>query len=155
CTLVPMEDQVPTWGGTIDERFWSPLGPRSSEQLQAVLAQLTNGYQERLRNFNPGLSSIQALEELLAMLHKAKIAASVVMVPQGPTLRSLYDAEKVGDLVRRVADLSLKNGYSFIRAFDWLEEHMFADSIHPTVAGADIFTKRIAQEVLLPALKKE
>ena len=39
-----------------------------------------------------------------------------------------------------------------IDAFEWLEETMFTDSIHATVEGADLFSQRLAKELLLPAL---
>jgi hypothetical protein len=107
-----------------------------------------------LRTFTPGESSLRALEELLALLEREGVPAAVVLAPQGPTVRGLYPKEELAGLVGAVARLSRRYVCPFIDAFDWVGEEMFADSIHPTVAGADLFSARLAREVLLPALKK-
>jgi hypothetical protein len=150
--MVPVLDQIPTWGGAIDERFWSPLGSRSPEQLRVSLAILKEKLAVRLREFTAGKSSCRALDELLGLLQKAGIPACVIMVPEGPTLRSLYNVEKLQELEQRVVALTRKHGDTFVRAFDWLDEEMFADSIHPTIAGADLFSNRICRDVVLPTL---
>lgn len=150
--LVPGTDQIPIRIGNLDTRFWSELPPRSPEALQETLkgVQARNG--PGLKNFSPGKSSLQALEELLQLLKKEKIMAAVVMMPQGPTMRNLYPPEKLERLVQIVTDLCAKNEITFVNAFDWLKESMFTDSIHANREGADLFSKRLATDVLLPAL---
>jgi len=150
--LVPVRDRIATWGGAIDERFWAPLEPRPPDELRAVLGRLRIQFSNDLRTFTPGESSLRAMEELLALLEQEGVPAAVVLAPQGPTVRGLYPKDDLAGLVREVARLSRRYGCPFIDAFDWLGEEMFADSIHPTVAGADLFSARLAREVLLPAL---
>jgi hypothetical protein len=152
--LVPEADQTELWGRGADPRFWCPLDPRAPEQLQGIRARLKETFGDAYRDFTPGTSSVQALEELLEFLQKEKISACLVMVPQGPTLRSLFPVEKLRAFENKVADLNRVHGGSFVRALDWLEEAMFTDSMHPTAAGAEIFTERMAREVLLPTLLK-
>ncbi len=149
--IVPVQDQGPTWGGTIDARFWSALGPRSPEGLKAAIATMRVFYQEPLRHFSPGPASFQALQELLELLNKEKIAASVVMMPQGPTLRWYYPADKLENLIDKVTELTRQNGFTFVRAHEWLGEEMFADSVHPTTVGADVFSNRIARGLVAGA----
>src|SRR5262245_5980746 len=150
--LVPVKDHIPTWGGTIDERCWTELPPRSAEDLANTVRQVKNAYETPLKNFTPGKSSVVALEQLLTLLHQEHIPAAVIMAPQSPTLRQLYPKNVLDGFVRHVADLSETRHMPFINAFDWLDEEHFADCIHPTSVGAEIFSTRLKREVLLPAL---
>jgi hypothetical protein len=151
-TLVPCQDQVPTWGGTTDDHFWVALPPRPPEELRQVLPQVKAMHEGNLKQFAPGRSSVQALEELLGLLHAERIRAVVVLVPQGKTLRSLYAAEPLGAFVKRLTQLSREHDCAFLNAFDWLQEDQFGDSLHPTFQGAEVFSTRLAREALLPAL---
>jgi hypothetical protein len=151
-SLVPAEDRVPTWGDSLDDRFWSARPPLPPAELRRVLAEVRAIYEPQLRDFAPGRSSLQALEELLALLSGEHIPAAVVLAPEGPMLRGLYPKGPLGAFVRQVTELSRRHGLAFVDAFAWLGEDEFVDSVHPNVVGADAFSTRLAREVLLPAL---
>jgi hypothetical protein len=152
--LVPCEDQIPTWGGAIDDRFWAALPPRQPDDLRQHLHQVKAQFGPELKRFAPGPSSLQAFEELLQLLHREGIRATVVLTPQGRTMRSLYPAEALQRFVTRLSQLTRQYDGAFLNAFDWLEEDKFGDSIHATVAGAELFSTRLAGEVLLPELTR-
>jgi hypothetical protein len=150
--LVPVQDRIPTWGGTIDERFWTALEPRDPEELAEALAHVKKEFKDELNHFAPGVSSLEALEELLGLLHKEGIPALVILAPEGPTLRSLYLREPLDRLVNGVRELARQYDATFLDAFDWLDESMFGDSIHPNTIGAEVFSNRLVGEALLPIL---
>ena len=157
CTInpiVPLTDRIPTWGGTIDERCWTALPPCSKQELESNVAFTTAHYAAKLEKLATGKTSVQALEQLLALLKRERIHAAVVMVPQSPSIRRLYPAAKLDAFVERVAKLSAENHAQFVKAFDWLDEEQFNDCLHPVSAGAERFSTRLRQEVLLPALQR-
>jgi hypothetical protein len=151
-TLVPCQDRITTWRGTTDDHFWTALAPRSPEDLRGVLGQMKARYAGELAQFAPGRSSMQALEDLLRLLHRQRIGAVLVLAPQGKMLRSLYAHEPLEAFVKRLTQLSREHDCGFLNAFDWLEEDQFGDSLHPTRQGAEVFSTRLGREVLLPAL---
>ena len=151
-SLVPIQDRVPTWRDSKDRRFWAALPSPSAEQLQATLVNVKGMFESQLRYFAPGEPSIHALEELLALLHREGIPTAVILAPVGPTVRKLYPKEPLDRFVQQVIQLSDRYSCRYLDAFDWLGEDMFGDSIHATAEGADVFSNRLAREVLLPAL---
>jgi hypothetical protein len=152
--LVPIKDRITTWGGTIDERCWTEVGPRPKEEQEGNVRYIKNVYEQRLKQFTPCKASVQALGQLLVLLKGEKIPAAVVMVPQSQTIRQLYPHVILDAFVTQVADLCEANGSRFVNAFAWLEEEHFTDGIHPVSAGAEIFSARLKRELLLPALTK-
>jgi hypothetical protein len=152
--LLPLRDRVPTWGDSLDDRFWTALPPRSPAELSATLVEVRNMFESQLKTFAPGRPSLQALEELLGLLKTKQIPAVVVLAPEGPLMRSLYPKEPLKAFVAKMVDLSRQNDCAFVDAFEWLDEEMFVDSIHPTFAGADAFSTRFERDVLLPTLTK-
>ena len=110
-------------------------------------------FEGELNNFTPSESCLQALEELLALLRREGIQAIVVMVPHAETLRRLYHQERLETLVSRVVGMSERYGCRFVNAFEWLSEDQFSDCVHPTSSGADLFSRRLAREALLPTLR--
>ena len=119
------------------------------------MASVKHQFERELTDFTPNESCFQALEELLAFLHREQIQAIVVMAPQAETLRRLYHKERLEQLVSRVVRMSERYRSRFVNAFEWLSEDQFADCIHPTSSGADLFSRRLAQEALLPTLRGE
>ena len=151
-SLVPMLDRVPTWRDSMDQRFWAAQPAPTGPGHRTVLKSIRDMFEKQVRVFKPGEPSIQALEELLALMQKESIPAVVILAPEGPTLRSLYAKEPLDRFVERVVRLSERHGCRYVDAFDWLDEECFGDSVHATAEGADRFTNRLKREVLLPAL---
>jgi hypothetical protein len=150
--LVPFADQVPTWRGDNDSHFWVPLAPSSAEELAEHLAKIRTWKEGPLGTFSPGRPSLQAFEELVGLLHSERIRTVLVLVPQSPTLRGVYDREGLKSFVRQVSRMGQQHGCTFIDAFDWLPEEQFGDGIHPDVHGAAAFSARLSARVLVPTL---
>jgi hypothetical protein len=137
----------------MDDRFWAALEPRSAEDLRATLSAVKGMFEPTLRQFTPGEPSMRALEELLATLQRERIRAALILAPMGPTVRSLYPKESLDLFLRDVIRLTEQHDCGYVDASAWLAEEMFTDSVHATAAGADVFSDRLAREVLVPALQ--
>lgn len=149
--LIPIADRMNLWDNC-DERFWACPNLHTPAELQVIRAKAKKILDVGIKEFTPGASSVQALEELLVLLEKAKVAAALVMVPQGPTLRSYYAPQTLLELKEKVVALSRRHRCSFIDALTWLDEEEFSDFYHTTRDGAITFSTRLATEFLLPAL---
>jgi len=148
--LVPRADEVAMIADRLDERFWVEETTPTPEQRQSALAKLNA---QEAPTFILGKHPLNAIRELLELLDREKIPAVVVMAPWSPATRRRASAEVVSRLSGQIAELSRKNGCQFVSAFDWLpEETLFSDCLHVTNAGAEIFTQRLAREVVLPEL---
>src|SRR5262249_21291625 len=146
------DDRIPEWDTGMDDRGWTEWPAASPEKRRDKLSLLRQQYESPLRDFRPGESSLEAFRELLTLATSPGIPAAVVLAPQGPQLRGLYAPDSLRRLVADVTELCRQQGVLFVNAFEWLGEEMFNDSIHPHTEGAGVFSRRLAVEVLLPAL---
>jgi hypothetical protein len=149
--LLPIEDR-PAIVASEDGRFWWASESTSPDVHRATLAIVAKSFKQRLEGFTPGKPSLEALEELLAVLKQEGIPAALVLAPEGPTVRNLYPPDRLAAFVQHATRLSARYDCRFVDAFDWLDDEMFEDSVHANLAGAAQFSNRLAQEVLLPAL---
>jgi hypothetical protein len=150
--LVPVCDRIPTWGGAIDDRCWTPLETRPDAELQEVLRLVRISFEAQMREFTGGESSIEALDQLLALVQREQIPTALVMVPQGPNVRELYPRARLDSLLYQIAGQAARHEVSFVDAWDWLAEPMFTDSVHPTTEGATLFCARFTREHIVPLL---
>jgi hypothetical protein len=151
--LVPSREQVPMWR-EYDDHGWCESTPLEPEALQQNLQRVRAQFEERFRAFKPGKATLQAFEECLALLRQEPILAAVVMMPQGPTMRSLYCPDGVRELKEKVTTLCRRYQTDFLDAYTWLDEEMFLDSFHPNTVGAKLFSDRLAKECLEPLLNR-
>ncbi len=151
--LIPVRERMPAWNDSLDERFWSARPPSPPAELQAILELMRAMARHRLRDYAPYRDALRPLDELLTLLEREGIPAAVVLAPEGPTVRAIYPTGTVGQLVAMIGDLSQRHGIPFVNAFEWLDEPMFIDSIHPNTVGAEVYSSRLTREVLLPALR--
>jgi hypothetical protein len=149
--LVPLTDRVPV-GGTHDGRFWRAPMPDPADVHREKVETMVKILDPIFKQFTAGQSSVQALEELLDLVKKHKVPAVLVLTPKCTVLRHLYHAEHLQQFVATVSNLSRQYDCSFINAFDWLTDDMFTDGFHFNADGADVFSKRLAAEVLVPRL---
>jgi hypothetical protein len=151
--LVPLTDRVPV-GGTHDGRFWRAPMPDLAEPHRQKVETMVKILEPIFNQFTAGQTSVQALEELLDLVKKEKVPAALVLTPKCTVLRRLYHPENLRQFIATVSSLSQQHDFPFIDAFDWLTDDMFSDGFHFNTEGADVFSKRLAAEVLVPRLTR-
>lgn len=94
-------------------------------------------------HFNPDYEHIFAH----AQNHGMKIV--LVEMPISERHRATYYSQPVWKLyIAKLHELALRRGFTFIDASDWVNgEENFEDPLHMSPAGAQVFTKRLAEEL--------
>jgi hypothetical protein len=151
--LLPGKDKVQIWDSGVDDRGWGELKPVASERIQANSRLVLKEFEPLLRDFQPGPASLEAFRQVLQLVHDERIAASVLLAPQDPAFRSLYSQQSLKAFNGIVGELCRRYEVQFVNAFDWLEQEMFNDCVHPNSRGADLFSRRLASEVLMPVMR--
>ena len=95
---------------------------------------------------------MQALSELLSLAQEERIATALVLMPEGPVLRSCYPPQTWQRVHASLEGLGRQFGYPLINAREWVAEEDFSDSHHLLPSGATLFTERLGRELVLPAL---
>jgi hypothetical protein len=95
---------------------------------------------------------MQALSELLSLAQEERIATAVVLMPEGPVLRSCYPPETWQRVYASLEGLARQFGCPLINAREWVAEEDFSDSHHLLPSGAFLFTERLGRELVLPKL---
>jgi hypothetical protein len=149
--LVPFDDRMKVWH-SMDEHGWVKQEDYEPERHRQALERMRRFMGPRLATYKPGEPSMQALVELLDLLQKEHVPALLLLMPEGPQLRSLYAPGSDTGLIEQFAALGRKYGIPFVRARDWLAEDQFVDSHHATWKGAEVLTDRLGREVLAPLL---
>jgi hypothetical protein len=147
--LVPFSDRVELWAEA-DSHGWRRRPRPTPEEHRQILTEIEAQFKTRFANYKIDPVPLQALRELTDLLAKERIAALLVMMPEGPLLRSLYGPGVLTPLMGEFEALSRKHGFPLIQARDWLEEGKFVDSYHLNDEGAQEFTERLLREVLCP-----
>ena len=151
--LIPYADRLETWK-QFDQNGWVSMRPRTNEELEKARQFVTTTFAD-LQTYAPGKPTVRALDELLAFLHEQKIAAALIQMPTGPTMRGLFRTDGIDELNRTVRSLSRKYDIPVLDAYTWLGEDMFTDSYHANRDGAEIFSERMTAELLLPLLQEK
>lgn len=95
----------------------------------------------------------QALRRLVQECRRESIAASLVLLPEGPIFRSWYPATVWGQVETFLNELCAEQRTPLVNARDWLEEDDLTDSHHALTSGAKVFTERLTREVIRPHLQ--
>jgi hypothetical protein len=96
---------------------------------------------------------MRALRELLTLADREGIATAMVLMPEGPVLRSCYPAATWKLVYASLEALGRQFSSPIINARDWVGEEDFKDSHHLLPSGATAFTERLGREVILPTLQ--
>ena len=91
----------------------------------------------------------------LMLYRQERLPAVLVLMPEGPLLRSFYPAKPYEVLRARLASLAHAHDLPFMDARHWLAEEEFTDSYHPNCLGARVVTERLGRQVILPLLRTE
>ena len=102
-----------------------------------------------LKHFTLNDAACRAQRELLDLCRNEHIPAVLVLMPVSSNLRGLYRATAATTMNDFLNDLSATYGTPIVNAQDWVPDTGFADSQHLLTEGAEVFTERLAREVLL------
>ncbi len=142
------------WWGTMNASGWVRLPDTTSAgTLAHRLEQARAEWAPKLARLRPGGPAGQALREMLAELRHRGIPAALVLMPEGPAMRSWYPAAAWGQTRAYVEGLSREYGCPLVNAREWVGEEGFSDSHHLLAAGARVFSERLGREAILPALR--
>ena len=147
--LVPFSDRVEIWTEA-DGHGWRGRPKPTPEEHRQILHEIEAQFKTRYANYKIDPVPLQTLRELTDLLAKERIAAALVMMPEGPLLRSLYGPDVLTPLIVEFTAMSRKYGFPLIQACDWLEEEKFTDSYHLNAEGAQVFTERLVSELMRP-----
>lgn len=119
----------------------------------AGLAVTRNWYGSWYRDYRVGGPFRPALSALLERCREEGIPAALLLMPEGSVLQSLYPSGAWPAIEKCVRDLARPCGAAVIDAHDWFAEEDFLDSHHFLPPRAASFTRRLADEALLPLLR--
>lgn len=145
-------DTAPT-GAHIDSHGWFPrhdLITHKDHNASSALVLAQNREQCGCSTLAP--EPVGALEELLALCRRERIAVTLVRLPEGSTFRAMYTPAARAAFTGLLAQMRAKWGVPALDAPDWVADAGFWDTHHMLPDGARCFTERFAQEAVYPAL---
>jgi hypothetical protein len=153
--LVPNEHRI-DWIFSLDQTGWVHMSWKWLTKIarERALEHARAEYQPVVSRLQPGGSSCQTLRDLLELCRSEKIATALVLMPEGPAFRSWYSPRGWGEFQAFLSGLLGKFRTPLVDAREWVEEEQFIDSHHLLAHGAEIFTRRLAVE-LIPTLKRQ
>ena len=145
------------WAWRCDQSGWMPIPDRdpTPAMRRDAVESARKGYEPGLRDFTLGGRSCQALRQLLAECQRDGVRTALVLMPEGPIFQSWYAPATTAQVNDFLSELSAEFGCAVVNARDWVPEEAFSDSHHALRRGGVAFTKRLAQEAILPLLKAE
>ena len=149
--FVPFNERVELWKDT-DSHGWRPRSAPAPDEHRQILQQVEAEFTERVARHAVGEVPMQALRELTDLLAKERIATVLVLMPEGPLMRSLIPDETTQPIVDEFAALASKYHFPLVKARDWFDEDQFRDSYHLTEHGASAFSDRLLRESIMPTM---
>lgn len=153
-SLIPYPDRL-DWVYTLD-RFGSPREQkreRTTSEPRLVRAALDD-YSNRLADFTIGGTACSGIKGLLDLCRSQGIAAALLLMPEGQEFRALYQPSVWRQIETHLEALSQTYHVPVINARAWLPDACFVDSHHLLPSGARQFSRRLAQESLVPLIEK-
>jgi hypothetical protein len=123
-----------------------------SENTVPRAVRLRRAYEEyfhSLQNFHLSGPCPIALRRLLETCRRGRIAAALVLLPEGSEFRNWYPAATLKQVRAFLADLQRDFRIPVIDAREWIEDDAFSDAHHLLPAGATQFSLRLGREFLL------
>jgi hypothetical protein len=120
--------------------------PRALESARAW-------YGPPLGDFRLGGPFCVALRRALERCRQEGIPAALLIMPEGPAFQALYAADAWPQVEAFLHESARIHGAAVINARGWCAEDDFLDSHHLLFHGADKFTRRLAEEALVPLLR--
>jgi hypothetical protein len=131
-----------------DDRFAKRL--RIPDDLPRYFQQSKEIYETHLRSFHINERLARPLDDIAALCRREGVEVAFVMTPESSEFRSWYGPGAEEKIVQFRNDFEQRTGHTIIDARAWLPDDAFYDGHHVLHAGADMFTQRLAEDVLRP-----
>lgn len=125
----------------------------------ATPAERRHGLEHAHREYSPALQRFcitaapdRALRFTLQLCRQRGIAVVLVLTPESSTFRGWYPPDALSEIEQYLGRLTAYWSIPLVDARTWLEDADFLDGHHVLPGGADRFSARLGQEVLLPML---
>jgi hypothetical protein len=105
--------------------------------------------------WSPEGPPVEILRMTLELCRRERIAALLVMSPEGPAAQSWYSAEAKSRVREFLDRFPASEGCPLVDAWNWLSEDDFLDSHHPDCNGATKYSARLTREFLLPRFRAD
>jgi hypothetical protein len=150
---LPWETRQDIWLG-LDRSGWMiyPNTVLNAAQQRSALEFTRRHYAPAFADFHITAVADRALRELLALCKRQRIAATLLLMPEGPEFQSWYTPAARTEIDAYLASVMREVDVPLIDARSWLPESAFFDSHHLHPDGAAAFTQRFAREILKPLL---
>jgi hypothetical protein len=125
----------------------------TSEQRQRSIDIARGQYATALGDFHLAEGPSRALDDILHYCRREGIPVALLLMPEGPTFRSLYPPSMRAGIDAHLQAVSREHDVPLIDAREWLPEEAFWDSHHLLPRGAAAFTERLGREALPPLLR--
>ncbi len=136
----------------MDAHGWRRREIPTPEDHRTFLARIKQEFGPRMAAYQVGQPPVKALREVTGLLAQERIPTAMVLMPEGPVLRSCYRPGSLTPLMDEFTTLSRAHGFPMIQAREWFDEEKFIDSYHLTHEGAKELTERLLREIISPAL---
>jgi hypothetical protein len=135
------------------DRRWLAVHAVPPEERRRRTDVVRGIYYEDLQHYRIQPTCDLATRDLLALCRKEGISVTLLMTPEGTEFRSWYSQEAREEVARYMAGLAHDFGVPVIDTREWCPDGDFTDSHHLLNAGADRYTRRLGQEVLVPLVE--
>ncbi|HEV8130825.1 MAG TPA: DUF1574 family protein [Acidobacteriota bacterium] len=142
------------WSRGTDDSGWTAHPEITPEFSRLATERARQEYAVYLDGFRLGGPALRALQGILYECQRAAIPAGLVLLPEGTAFQSWYPPGAWEQISAFLQNLSLQSGAPLINARSWLPDEDFSDSHHLLRRGAVKFSERLAQDALLPLLKR-
>ena len=143
------------WSRGADDAGWGTT--QSQEAGEAQLAKGTGQaraeYAPTLADYHPGGPAVAALGELLAVCRAHSVPVRLVLMPEGEEFRGWLPTAGNDRLRAALGAVTAGTGVGVTDARDWLPNGDFYDGHHMFARGAERFTGRLTDAVIVPLLR--
>ena len=131
------------------ERRETPFPP--SVRAEPYLA----GVRKRLADYEVAGRASEALEQLVASCRKKNVRVILLQVPVYSGIRVLLKPEVIGKYRAFIQRIEGDYGCRFVDVSERVSDSMFKDPEHLNSEGGEVFSRTIAEEILLPFWRAE
>ena len=97
----------------------------------------------------------KTMHELLDLCRREGIGTVLLLSPEGSEFRSWYTPESRAVLHEYMGRLAGEYGLPVVDAQAWIADEDFIDQHHAARAGAEVFTRRVMEQVFTPLVRGE
>jgi hypothetical protein len=133
---------------------WGPWDPVPPEIARQRVAEVKEAYGSQLHAIHLSGPHVEAFEELLRECRRDGVRVAVVLPPEGSEFRSWYPPHVQVALDQFVNRLRTDHGVVVLDARSWLPDEAFVDSHHVVRSWAGPYSRRLAREAVMPALRE-